>query len=86
VETLTLTDGRWRLTITEPGDYTEQGTYAGTPLRTASFTDRPGFDEESSYSIAVSRNGLCFHIVQSWGSFPVDQATYGSHLWQRIGG
>ena len=86
VETLTLRNGRWRLYITEPGDSTEQGTYAGTPLRTAWFTDRPGFDQESFYSIAVSRSGLSFHIVQSWDSFLIDQATYGLHLWRRIGG
>ena len=72
--------------ITEPGDSTEQGTYAGTPLRTAWFTDRPGFDQESFYSIAVSPSGLRFHIVQSWDTFLVEQATFGLQTWQRIGG
>jgi TRAP-type C4-dicarboxylate transport system substrate-binding protein len=86
VETLTLRNGHWLLSITEPGDSTEQGTYAGTPLRTAWFTDRPGFDQESFYSIAVSPSGLRFHIVQSWDAFLIDQATYGLHTWRRIGG
>ena len=86
VETLTLRNGHWRLSITEPGDSTEQGTYAGTPLRTAWFTDRPGFDQESFYSIAVSPSGLRFHIVQSWDTFLIEQATFGLHPWQRIGG
>jgi hypothetical protein len=86
VKTLTLRNGRWRLSITEPGDSTEQGTYAGTPLRTAWFTDRPGFDQESFYSIDVSPTGLRFHIVQSWDTFLIDQATFGLHPWRRIGG
>jgi len=86
VETLTLRNGHWLLSITEPGDSTEQGTYAGTPLRTAWFTDRPGFDQESFYSIDVSANGLRFHIVQSWDTFLIDQATFGLHPWRRIGG
>ena len=86
VKTLTLRNGRWLLSITEPGGSGAQGTYAGTPLRTAWFTDRPGFDEESFYSIEVSPTGLRFHIVQSWDTFLREQATFGLHPWRRIGG
>lgn len=86
VETLTLRDGRWKLNFTEPGDYTEYGTYAGTPLRTAWYTDKPGQHAESFYSVLASRTGLRFYVVQSWeGDSPIDQVTYGAHTWLRIG-
>jgi len=48
VETLTLRDGHWRLAFTEPTGETEYGTYAGTPPRTAWFTDRRASSRRSS--------------------------------------
>lgn len=86
VETLTLRHGHWRLDFTEPGDYAQYGTYAGTPLRTAWWTDRAGQLEESFFSVVVSGDGLRFYIVQSWDDYRVERALYASHLWQRIGG
>ena len=86
VETLTLRDGHWRLAFTEPsGEATEYGTYAGTPLRTAWFTDRAGQDEEEFFSIVVSPDGLLFHVVASWADDRVEGAIYASHRWLRIG-
>jgi hypothetical protein len=86
VETLTLRDGRWRLNFTEPTRDAEYGTYAGTPLRTAWWTDLAGQIEESFFSVVVNRDGLRFYIVQSWDDYRVEHALYASHLWQRIGG
>ena len=87
VETLTLRDGHWRLDFTEPtSPFVEYGTYAGTPLRTAWWTDRAGQLEESFFSVVVTRDGLRFYIVQSWDDYRVEHALYASHLWQRIGG
>jgi TRAP-type C4-dicarboxylate transport system substrate-binding protein len=87
VETLTLRDGHWRLAFTEPsGEAAEYGTYAGTPLRTAWFTDRAGQDEEEFFSIVASRDGLLFHVVDSWADDRVEGAIYASHRWLRIGG
>jgi hypothetical protein len=85
VETLTLRDGHWRLNLTEPTGDTEYGSYAGTPLRTAWFTDRAGQLEEEFFSIVASREGLRFNVVQSWADLRVEHAIYASHLWQRIG-
>ena len=85
VETLTLRDDHWRLAFTEPTAGTEYGTYAGTPLRTAWFTDRAGQLEEEFFSIVASRDELLFHVVQSWADDRVEQALYASHPWQRIG-
>ena len=85
VETLTLRDGHWRLAFTEPTGGAEYGTYAGTPLRTAWFTDRAGQLEEEFFSILPSRNGLLFHVVQSWGDDRVEGVIYAAHRWQRIG-
>ena len=86
VETLTLHDGHWRLAFTEPsGEATDYGTYAGTPLRTAWFTDRAGQLEEEFFSIVATRDELFFHVVQSWADDRVEQAIYASHPWQRIG-
>jgi TRAP-type C4-dicarboxylate transport system substrate-binding protein len=77
--TLTLRHGRWRTVITEPGRYTEEGTYAGTPLRTA-------WDESSFVSIVVDRGGgLTFHVVRT-DELPGARATYASHRWRRIAG
>jgi hypothetical protein len=86
VETLTLRDGHWRLAFTEPTAGIEYGTYAGTPLRTAWFTDRGGQLEEEFFSIVQSRDGLLFHVVTSWADDRVEQALYASHRWLRIGG
>jgi TRAP-type C4-dicarboxylate transport system substrate-binding protein len=86
VETLTLRDGRWRLAFTEPsGEAADYGTYAGTPLRTAWFTDRAGQLEEEFFSIVATRDELFFHVVQSWADDRVERAIYASHPWQRIG-
>jgi TRAP-type C4-dicarboxylate transport system substrate-binding protein len=85
VETLILRDGHWRLNFTEPTGDAEYGSYAGTPLRTAWFTDRAGQLEEEFFSITASREGLRFDVVQSWADLRVEQALYGSHVWQRIG-
>jgi len=85
VETLTLRSGHWRLDFTEPSGNTEYGSYAGTPLRTAWFTDRTGQLEEEFFSVDVSREGLRFDVVQSWADLGVEQAIYASHVWQRIG-
>ena len=77
--TLTLRHGRWRIVITEPGRYTEEGTYAGTPLRTA-------WDENSFVSIVVDRGGgLTFHVARA-GELPGARARYASHRWRRIAG
>jgi TRAP-type C4-dicarboxylate transport system substrate-binding protein len=86
VETLTLRDGDWRLDFAEPTLDAEYGTYAGTPLRTAWWTDRAGQVEESFFSVVVNRDALRFYIVQSWDDYRVEHALYASHLWQRIGG
>jgi TRAP-type C4-dicarboxylate transport system substrate-binding protein len=86
VETLTLRHGHWRLDFTEPTLDAEYGTYAGTPLRTAWWTDRAGQIEESFFSVVVNRAGLRFYIVQSWDDYRVEDALYASHVWQRIGG
>jgi TRAP-type C4-dicarboxylate transport system substrate-binding protein len=86
VETLTLRDGHWRLDFTEPTIDAEYGTYAGTPLRTAWWTDRAGQIEESFFSVVVNREGLRFYIVQSWDDYRVEHALYASHVWRRIGG
>jgi TRAP-type C4-dicarboxylate transport system substrate-binding protein len=89
VETLTLRDGHWRLNFTEPtSPFAEYGTYAGTPLRTAWWTDRTGQPqlEESFFSVVVNRDGLRFYIVQSWDDYRREHALYASHSWQRIGG
>jgi len=86
VETLTLRDGRWRIDFTEPTRDAEFGTYAGTRLRTAWWTERAGQIEESFFSIVVNRDGLRFYIVQSWDDYRVEHALYASHLWRRIGG
>ena len=87
VETLTLRDGHWRLDFTEPtSPFAEYGTYAGTPLRTAWWTDRAGQLEESFFSVVVNRDGLRFYIVQSWDDYRREHALYASHSWQRIGG
>jgi TRAP-type C4-dicarboxylate transport system substrate-binding protein len=76
--TLTLRHGHWRIVITEPGRYTEEGTYAGTPLRTA-------WDENSFVSIVVDRGGgLTFHVARA-DQLPGARARYASHRWQRIG-
>ena len=85
VETLTLRDGHWRLVFTEPTAGAEYGTYAGTPLRTAWFTDRAGQLEEEFFSIVVSRDGLLFHVVSSWADDRVEGVLYASHRWLRIG-
>jgi TRAP-type C4-dicarboxylate transport system substrate-binding protein len=85
VETLTLRGGHWRLDITEPSGDAAYGSYAGTPLRTAWFTDRAGQLEEEFFSITASRAGLRFDVVHSWADLRVEQAIYGSHVWQRIG-
>ncbi len=85
VETLILRDGHWRLTFTEPTGDAEYGSYAGTPLRTAWFTDRAGQLEEEFFSIVASPTGLRFNVVQSWADLRVERAIYASHLWQRIG-
>ena len=77
--TLILRNGHYRILITEPGHYTEQGTYAGTPLRTA-------WDENWFMSIVVDRGGgLTFHVARA-DDLHFAQATYASHRWRRIGG
>jgi hypothetical protein len=76
--TLTLRHGRWRIVVTEPGRYTEEGTYAGTALRTA-------WDENSFVSIVVDRGGgLTFHVARAQ-ELPGARARYTSHRWRRIG-
>jgi TRAP-type C4-dicarboxylate transport system substrate-binding protein len=77
--TLTLRNGRWGIVITEPGRYTEEGTYAGTPLRTA-------WDQNSFVSIVVDRGGgLSFHVARA-EELPGARARYASHRWRRIAG
>lgn len=83
-ETLTLRDGRWRLEITEPGRYVEEGTYAGRPLRTAWLNDRHGIRDESFFSIVADHNALTFHVARS-GDAEFYRVALASHRWRRIG-
>jgi TRAP-type C4-dicarboxylate transport system substrate-binding protein len=83
-ETLTLRDGRWRLEITEPGRYVEEGTYAGRPLRTAWLNDRHGIRDESFFSIVADHDGLTFHVARS-GDPEFYTVAFASHRWRRIG-
>lgn len=82
--TLTLRGGRWRLEITEPGEYVETGTYAGTPLRTAWLNDRNGIRDEAFFSVVPDANGLRFHVARA-EDLALYEALYASHRLRRIG-
>jgi TRAP-type transport system periplasmic protein len=82
--TLTMRGGRWRLLFSEPGRTLERGTYAGTPLRTT-WAYSGGRRDESYVSVVVGRDGdLRFHVVSAL-DLPFARATYGSHVFERIG-
>jgi len=83
--TLTLRDGRWRLVFREPGRTVQTGTYAGTPLRTTWAYDGDTRNE-SFFSVVVGRGGdLRFHVVTAF-DLSSAQATYASHVFERIDG
>jgi TRAP-type C4-dicarboxylate transport system substrate-binding protein len=83
--TLTLRGGRWRLVFTEPGRTVQTGTYAGTPLRTTWAYDGDTRNE-SFFSVVVGRGGdLRFHVVTAF-DLSSAQATYASHVFERIDG
>jgi TRAP-type C4-dicarboxylate transport system substrate-binding protein len=85
IATLTLRDGHWRLALTEPGERVEEGTYAGTPLRTAWASEGPAGRDEAYVSIVAARGGaLRFHAARA-DDLPHTRALYASHPWQRIG-
>jgi hypothetical protein len=85
IATLTLRTGHWRLTVTEPGEHVETGTYAGSPLRTAWESEGPAGRDEAYMAVVVGHGGaLRFHVARA-DDLPHARALYASHPWRRIG-
>jgi hypothetical protein len=85
IATLTLRAGHWRLTVTEPGEHVDTGTYAGTPLRTAWESEGPAGRDEAYMAVVVGHGGaLRFHVARA-DDLPHTRALYASHPWRRIG-
>jgi TRAP-type C4-dicarboxylate transport system substrate-binding protein len=85
IATLTLRAGHWHLALTEPGERLEEGTYAGTPPRTAWTSEGPAGRDEAYMSVAVGPGGALRFNVARADDLPHTRAMYASHPWRRIG-
>ena len=79
--TLTLRDGRYKLTLREPNHFNETGAYGGSLSRTEFETDELNFEHHKL--VTVLKNGeLRFYPVRVRED--VFGVWYGAHPWRKI--